>query len=56
MTTTTATLTIRVATTFFHNRGAVYDPADLNTERHGTHVAGIIGAVGNNGFDMVGVN
>ena len=41
---------------FFHNRGPVYDPADLNTERHGTHVAGIIGAVGNNGFDVVGVN
>ncbi|RMI02049.1 MAG: hypothetical protein D6681_10630 [Calditrichaeota bacterium] len=30
------------------------DPSDQN--RHGTHVAGIVGAVGNNGRDISGVN
>ena len=41
---------------FFHNNGTVYDHGDLPGEVHGTHVAGIIGAVGNNGIGVVGVN
>ena len=41
---------------FFHNRGPVFDSGDLNTENHATHVAGIIGAVGNNALGVVGVN
>ncbi len=38
---------------FFHGDATVYDPEDR--EFHGTHVAGIIGAVANNGRGMAGV-
>ncbi len=43
---------------FVHNDGSVYDGAanDFDTDKHGTHVAGTIGAVGNNGVGVVGVN
>lgn len=43
---------------FFHNNGSVYDgsPTDSETDEHGTHVAGTIGATGNNGQGVVGVN
>ncbi len=45
---------------FFHNDKTVFDgsgayPSD-DTDAHGTHVAGTIGAVGNNGFGVTGVN
>ena len=45
---------------FFHNDKTVFDgsgayPSD-DTDAHGTHVAGTIGAVGNNGVGVVGVN
>ena len=45
---------------FFHNDASVFDargtfPSD-DTDSHGTHVAGTIGAVGNNGEGVVGVN
>lgn len=45
---------------FFHNDRTVFDgsgayPSD-GTDAHGTHVAGTIGAVGNNGQGVVGVN
>jgi alpha-tubulin suppressor-like RCC1 family protein/subtilisin family serine protease len=45
---------------FFHNDASVYDghgafPSD-ETDAHGTHVAGIIGAAGNNGQGVAGVN
>ncbi|MBV8858902.1 MAG: S8 family serine peptidase [Acidobacteria bacterium] len=45
---------------FFHNDATVYDghgafPSD-ETDAHGTHVAGIIGASGNNGQGVAGVN
>jgi uncharacterized repeat protein (TIGR01451 family) len=45
---------------FFHNDASVFDaagafPAD-ETDAHGTHVAGIIGAAGNNGVGVAGVN
>ncbi|MGI9107260.1 MAG: S8 family serine peptidase [Pyrinomonadaceae bacterium] len=46
---------------FFHNDASVYDGPGTNTDnstvdRHGTHVAGTIGAVGNNGTGVSGVN
>ncbi|OLE53070.1 MAG: hypothetical protein AUG51_14790 [Acidobacteria bacterium 13_1_20CM_3_53_8] len=43
---------------FFHNDSTVFDgpSADNSTDEHGTHVAGTIGAVGNNGTGVVGVN
>src|SRR5438093_5970415 len=43
---------------FFHNDASVYDgsPGDSNTDAHGTHVAGIIGAAGNNAIGVTGVN
>jgi subtilisin family serine protease len=45
---------------FFHNDRTVFDgsgayPSD-DTDAHGTHVAGTIGAVGNNGLGVTGVN
>ncbi|HKQ54143.1 MAG TPA: S8 family serine peptidase, partial [Pyrinomonadaceae bacterium] len=45
---------------FFHNDKTVFDgtgayPTD-ETDAHGTHVAGTIGAVGNNGAGVTGVN
>ena len=39
---------------FYNRDGSVYDPVD--GDRHGTHVAGIIGAVGNNNKGVAGVN
>lgn len=39
---------------FWNGDQTVYDPQDGDS--HGTHVAGIIGAVGNNGIGVVGVN
>jgi uncharacterized repeat protein (TIGR01451 family) len=45
---------------FFHNDATVFDAAgpfpDDGTDAHGTHVAGIVGAVGNNGVGVAGVN
>lgn len=43
---------------FFHNDNSVYDGSagDSATDAHGTHVAGTIGAVGDNGTGVVGVN
>lgn len=41
---------------FFHNQASFFDPGELDSENHATHVAGIIGAVGNNGTGVVGVN
>jgi Subtilase family/Fervidolysin N-terminal prodomain len=46
---------------FFHNDGSVYDGPGLNpdgseVDAHGTHVAGTIGAQGNNVNGVVGVN
>lgn len=43
---------------FFHNDGTVYDgvAGDATTDEHGTHVAGTIGATGNNNEGVVGVN
>lgn len=46
---------------FFHNDASVYDgpgtnPDGSQVDAHGTHVAGIIGAVGNNGLGVVGIN
>jgi len=38
---------------FFNDDNSVYD--DLVVDRHGTHVSGTIGAVGNNGMGAVGV-
>jgi subtilisin family serine protease len=39
---------------FFHHDNSVFDPAD--GDEHGTHVSGTIGAQGNNGIGVVGVN
>jgi subtilisin family serine protease len=39
---------------FFHNDNTIFDPAD--GDEHGTHVSGTIGAQGNNGIGVVGVN
>jgi subtilisin family serine protease len=43
---------------FFENNNSIYDGAagDNQTDSHGTHVAGTIGAVGNNATGVVGVN
>lgn len=46
---------------FFHNDASVYDgpgtaPDGFPIDAHGTHVAGTIGALGNNGLGVVGVN
>ncbi|MEY4900224.1 MAG: hypothetical protein RI895_646 [Actinomycetota bacterium] len=42
---------------FFNNDASVYDGGTDGTEdSHGTHVAGTIGAVGNNGLGVAGVN
>jgi len=43
---------------FFHNDASVYDGqiGDNDTDAHGTHVAGIIGATGNNAVGVAGVN
>jgi uncharacterized repeat protein (TIGR01451 family) len=41
---------------FFHNQGNVFDSGGGDVEAHGTHVAGTIGAIGNNGIGVVGVN
>jgi uncharacterized repeat protein (TIGR01451 family) len=46
---------------FFHNDATVYDgpgtnPDGSTIDAHGTHVAGIVGAVGNNGIGSSGVN
>ncbi|MCL5888157.1 MAG: S8 family serine peptidase [Actinobacteria bacterium] len=39
---------------FFNRDATVFDPAD--GDQHGTHVAGTIGAVGDNGIGVAGVN
>ncbi len=44
---------------FYHNDNTVFDgttDTSNQTDSHGTHVAGTIGAVGNNGIGVVGVN
>ncbi|MGI9106424.1 MAG: S8 family serine peptidase [Pyrinomonadaceae bacterium] len=42
---------------FFHNDGTVYDGGPgATTDTHGTHVAGTVGATGNNSEGVVGVN
>lgn len=43
---------------FYHNDASVYDgsASDNSTDSHGTHVAGTIGAVGNNAIGVTGVN
>jgi subtilisin family serine protease len=44
---------------FFHNDKTVFDNSGASTDdtdAHGTHVAGTIGAVGNNSVGVVGVN
>ena len=43
---------------FSQNNNSIYDgsPSDSTTDSHGTHVSGIIGAVGGNGIGVAGVN
>lgn len=43
---------------FFNNDNSLFDPDPNNpfVDAHGTHVAGTIGAVGNNGIGVAGVN
>lgn len=42
---------------FFYNQGSVlFDTGSNETQNHASHVAGIVGAVGNNSIGVVGVN
>jgi subtilisin family serine protease len=41
---------------YFKNGITTNDPMDKSSRSHGTHIAGIIGAVGNNGIGVAGVN
>jgi hypothetical protein len=45
----------QVGRRFFHG-GTWWDNNPIDTDGHGTHVAGIIGAVGNNNIGVTGVN
>ena len=50
-------LDTRLSRNFARAEGAAANPSDyIDVHRHGTHVAGTIGAVGNNGLGVVGVN
>ena len=50
-------LDTRLSRNFARAEGAAANPSDyIDVHRHGTHVAGTIGAVGNNGLGVAGVN